>query len=219
MLVEMPTSSGLYEDSDHESMMSELSPTDGYFNPRSGHSQDPLVPDPSQNTVDSNKAREARREAEATAAPRRRLSHTTQPVPSMRSVDPTFGHESYTEHSHLLSTAPPAYSAATAGSTYRPPIPENRTNSDVGVSGYNTIGRQEIFLPTGRPEDLGGRSHESTGGSHERGWKQRARRFVELKYFVLLIALLVGIGFITVTILSMVVHSVRTNAILYNPAY
>ena len=226
MLAEMSTSSRLYEDSDNESMMNELSPTDGYFNRQSNHLQNILVPDPSQNTAESNKGieaeeetREAQQEAEATSAQRRASQHTTQSPSFRRSFDPTFEDEPYTEHSSLISSAPPAYSAATSGSTYRPPVPAARRNSEVRSTGYNTMGQQEIFLPRGQPEDLGGRSYRAPGGSGEDGWAKRARSFFTVKYFVILIALLIGIGFITAAILSVADHGVCTTAISYNLVY
>lgn len=226
VLAEMPRNSGLYEDSDNESMMNELSPTDGYFNRRPSHPQDLLVADPSQSSADSEKGREVReetrrahQETEATATPRREFQHPSQSTSSRRSLNPTSEDQLYTEHSSLISSAPPAYSAATAGSTYQTPLPGNRRDSEVGGSGYSTMGRQEIFLPIVQPEDLGGRSYGVPGGSDGDGWAKGARRFMKVKYFIILIALLIGAGFITAAILNVVDHGVCTTAVSYNQAY
>ena len=215
----MPSNSGLYEDSDNESVMNELSPTDGYFNRRPSHLPDFLVPDPSQNTAESDKGREARKEAEDASALRITPQRTAQSASSRRSFNPTFEDGTYTEHSSLISSAPPAYSAATAGSTYQRPLPVDQRDIEVRGGGYNTMGRQEIFLPVGQPEDLGGRPYGAPDGSGADSWAKRARRFIKVKYFVILIAVLIGIGFITTAILNMVDHGVCTTAVSYNPAY
>ena len=76
----MPDNASLYDDdSDHESVRNELSPTDGYFNERHTQPQDVLVPDPSQSNSSNDKEREAR---EQLAASRAETSHTQAPESS-----------------------------------------------------------------------------------------------------------------------------------------
>ncbi|MCJ1254775.1 hypothetical protein MMC24_002591 [Lignoscripta atroalba] len=212
----MSSNSGLYEDSDWESISNELSPTDGYFNRRPSHPQDVLIPNPSQNPTETDKAREAREEGAASrgseaSAAQRNQSHYEAPLPSFgRRLDPAFEEDSTTEQTRLISAAPPAYSAATAGSSYQPPSSHNTTREHDRVDGYNTMGRQGAFLPNGAPEDLGGPPPDDDSHGDD-GWKQQSRRcirgcFASLgKFFLVLIALIIGIGFIANAIFG--IHS------------
>ena len=211
----MPSNTALHENSDDESLANELSPTDGYFNSRPSHPQDLLIPDPNQNTTaDSDKAREARQESESSATSQRRSHRTTPSTTSGRRFDPTFEEETYTENSPLIPSAPPAYSAATAGNQPAPPVFHPSSNGEVTDNRYNTMGRQEIFLPTGEPEDLGGRSGGDYNGFSKNNWRKRVRGFIKIQYIFIIVALAIGAGFITSAILSLVDHHVRRLSIL-----
>ncbi|MCJ1287521.1 hypothetical protein MMC26_006873 [Xylographa opegraphella] len=205
----MPSGRGLYEESDDESLSNELSPTNGYFNQRPNHPQDVLVPDPSQNTAEANKAREAEQEQEVNSALEgasalKRPSHSSTPSTSTRRrPDPDFEEDIHTEHSSLLPSAPPTYSAATAGYTYHPPRSSSygsatsRNNSQ-----YNTMHGREVFLSEGRPEDLGGAPLLGPSDRAEPVWRKRGRgcfpnnlRSV-IKVLIGLAALVIAIGII-----------------------
>ena len=206
----MPSNSGLYEDSDTDSLANELSPTDGYFNRRPTHPQDVLVPDPSQdNTGNSDKAREARQESENSAASRRQSHLTTPSTSSGRRIDPAFEEETYTESSPLIPSAPPTYSAATAGRQFAPTVSHNPPGGNITDNGHNTMGRQEIFLPTGDPEDLGGRSDGYSDGFGKRDWRKQVRSLFKIEYLFICVVLAIGVGFITSAILGVVNHHVR----------
>ncbi|MCJ1307208.1 hypothetical protein MMC25_000854 [Agyrium rufum] len=119
----MPDNTGLYEDSDDDSVSNVFSPTDGYFNGRPPPSHDPVVEDPSQPTPPSAaaaKAREAEEEAhentEAAAIRRRPQDIVARTPSSQRRFFPDDpedenDHEP-TESSPLISQAPPDYSTA-----------------------------------------------------------------------------------------------------------
>ncbi|MCJ1387169.1 hypothetical protein MMC18_000009 [Xylographa bjoerkii] len=178
----MPSGTGLYEDSDDESLSNELSPTNGYFNQRPSHPQDVLVPDPSQNTAAANKAREAEQEQGTTTVPEdttasRRPSHFSTPSSSTRRrLDPDFEEDTHTEHSPLVPSAPPTYSAATAGNPYHPPRSSFYTSAGTrNNSQYNTMGAREVFLSDGPPEDLGGTPLLGLADHEEPAWKKRGR--------------------------------------------
>ena len=197
----MQSSSGLYEDSDDESLTNELSPTDGYFNRRPVHPQDILVPDPSQDTAESDKAREAQQEAtQASATPRSPSRHTTPSTSSRPRLSPDFEDDTSTERTGLISSAPPAYSPSPANGTYQQPTVQSPTRSEPASRGYNTMGRQDIFLPAGEPEDLGGQSPGGYSDPKQGDWKKRAQRFFKIKYFIVLLALLTTIWFLISTI-------------------
>ena len=203
----MQSNSGLYEDSDDESLTNELSPTDGYFNRRPAHPQQVLVPDPSQDTAEANKAREAQQESSQTSAtPRRPSRHSAASSTSPRPrLSPDFEDDTYTERSGLLSSAPPAYSPGPATNRYQPPTfqtPTSSTDSENRNRGYNTMGRQAIFLQSGEPEDLGGQPPRGYGDPHQGNWKERAQRFFKIKYLIVFAAILVTIWFVTSTIMN-----------------
>ncbi|MCJ1248598.1 hypothetical protein MMC30_005816 [Trapelia coarctata] len=205
----MASNSGLYEDSDDESWTNELSPTDGYFSQRPSHPQDVLVPDPLQNSADANKAREAREEreadatSEASATLRSESQATHNSSSSRRRLDPDFEDETTTEHTQLIPSAPPAYSAASADRQYSPP--ESNTRGSAGNApnrAYNTMRRSPIFLSDGHPTDFGEVPLLSDTDHRGPAWKRRARSCLPRTwrscaiFTVIFIALLIGVGFI-----------------------
>ncbi|MCJ1397991.1 hypothetical protein MMC11_001187 [Xylographa trunciseda] len=205
----MPSGTGLYEDSDDESLSNELSPTNGYFNQRPNHPQDVLVPDPSQNTAEANKAREAEQEQDANTAPggtaaSRGPSHFSTPsLSTRRRLDPHYEEDSHTYHSPLLPSAPPTYSAATAGNPSYPPRSSSYASAGTrNNSQYNTMGGREVFLSDGSPEDLGGSPLLGLSDREEPAWTKRGRgcfpkdlRSV-IKILIGLAALAIAIGII-----------------------
>ena len=178
----MPDNASLYDDdSDHESVRNELSPTDGYFNERHTQPQDVLVPDPSQSNSSNDKEREAR---EQLAASRAETSHTQAPESSRQQhisqspvhsplASPTQAHLSSssspgaTESTPLLPSAPPAYSPPAPDSPYH--ARNNSTN----------MGRPETFFPNRDPEDLGGEQPLLGGDPRRRPWRQRAGDWIQ----------------------------------------
>ena len=200
---------GLYEDSDTESLSNELSPTDGYFNSRRNYPTNILVPDPSLETDKAAEVREeneATRRSEASSAHRRQSQRTAWSSYSRPNVSPTQEEgEPHTEHSPLIpQSAPPAYSAATAGRSYQSIVPTNNSNH-VGQAGlYNTIGGQGISSSSTEPEDMGGQP-DSAHAQQRRvdKWKKRSRQCIHksLKLmcmcFLVLVLLLIGVGFVT----------------------
>ena len=221
----MPSGTGPHEDSDDESLSNELSPTNGYFNQRPNHPQEVLVPDPSQNTAEANKAREAEREQDANntsedpTTPRRPSQFSTPSVSTRRRLDPDFEEDTRTEHSPLLPSAPPTYSAATAGDAYHPP----RSSSCAGVATrnnrqYNAMNGREVFLSQGEPEDLGGSPLLGLSDREEPAWKKRGRgcfptnlRSV-IKVLIGLAALAIAIGIITNMVAVLGHHDVRLDS-------
>ncbi|MCJ1417946.1 hypothetical protein MMC32_004291 [Xylographa parallela] len=213
----MPSGTGLYEDSDDESLSNELSPTNGYFNQRPNHPQDVLMPDPSQNTAEGNKAREAEQEQDTKSAPQdttapSRPSHFSTPSTSTRRrLDPEFEEDIRTEHSPLLPSAPPTYSAAIAGYAYHPPRSSSYANATAGNNNqYNTMNGRELFSSDGPPEDLGGSPLLGPFHREEPAWKKRGRgccpnnlRSV-IKVLIGLAGLVVAVGLIAnmVTVLG-----------------
>ena len=205
----MASTSGLYDDSDSESLSNALSPTDGYFNERHSQPQDVHIPNPSQSTQ-ADKEREAREESEASrsqgpssdswAVSRPTSNHSTfspPPTPARRRVDPVFEDNIQSERTPLLPAAPPAYSPPTPSSPYQ----HTRSASQGSAGGYSTMGRHELFMPYGEPEDLGGET--LLGGPPRRdGWRQRSGDWLKentnkiAKYVLILLALSIGIGFI-----------------------
>ena len=204
----MPSNTGLYSDSDNESLSAELSPTDGYFNGRD-HPQDVLIPDPSQASSESDKAREAREEAEtsrardASTSPRRDSQYSPRSIPSRARFNPVFEDEGYTETTPLLRSAPPAYSPPASGSTFGTPGSRSSASGNDNRSSIHNMDRPQIFLPTGGPQDLGG--DPLLGGSRRKDddgwmsqWWKRVMNVIRAgtKYIVIAIALIVGLGFI-----------------------
>ncbi|MCJ1412642.1 hypothetical protein MMC19_006739 [Ptychographa xylographoides] len=229
----MPSGTGMYEDSDDENFSHELSPTDGYFNQRPSHPQDLHVPDPSQTTSETDKAREAQQEREGadregstehgTFASRRQSHNTSHSTSSRRRLDPEFEEETQTEHSPLIPAAPPTYSAATANRPYTPP----RSDSLVGEYGrsnrqYDTMGRQEIFLPEGDPTSIGEASLPARAGGDGRTWKKKAHGCLPntfrscCKVMIVLIALMIGMAFVVNAIATIHGHRGSTTPIV-NP--
>ena len=219
--VAMPTGSGLYDDSDNDSLSNELGPTDGYFNQRPAHPQDVLVPDPSQGTDEPSKAREAQEERNANSTngtrgtsedSRRQSRATTWSATSRRRLD-IDTEESQTELTPLIPSAPPAYSAATADSPYHPSRSATHASSGNGENiDYSTMGRPDIFLPYRQPADLGGGSSLGAPGSEEQGWKQKLQSWLPKSfggYLVVLVAFVLGIGFIVDAITNIHNHHVR----------
>ena len=216
----MPTESGLYEDSDNDSLSNDLSPTDGYFNQRPSHPQDVLVPDPSQDTGELSKAREAQEErnanhtngtSETCEELRRQSQASTQSATSRRRLD-IDTEESHTEFTPLIPSAPPAYSAATADSPYPSRSTAYASSGNGENRDYSTMGRPEIFLPYGQPADLGGGSSLGAPGSEEQGWKKKLQSWLPKSfggYLVVLVALVIGIGFIADAITNIHNHHVR----------
>ena len=205
----MPSSTGLYDNSDNNSLSDELSPTDGYFNGRD-HPQDVLIPDPSQASSESDKAREAREDAEtsrasdASAARRRDSSqHSPRSIPSRGRFNPVFEDEAHTETTPLLRPAPPAYSPPASGSTFGTPGYRSSASGNDNRSSIHNMGRPQIFLPNDGPQDLGG--DPLLGGRWRRdgeGWMSQWWKWITniiragTKYIVIAIALVIGIGFI-----------------------
>ena len=205
----MPSNTGLYGDSDSDSISDELSPTDGYFNGRD-HPQDVLIPDPSQASSESDKAREAREDAEtsrasdASAAPRRDSSqHNPRSIPSRGRFNPVFEDEAHTETTPLLRPAPPAYSPPASGSTFGTPGSRSSASGNDNRSSIHNMGRPQIFLPNDGPQDLGG--DPLLDGNWRRdneGWMSQWWKWITnviragTKYIVIAIALVIGIGFI-----------------------
>ncbi|MCJ1382572.1 hypothetical protein MMC17_005685 [Xylographa soralifera] len=223
----MPSGTGLYEDSDDESLSNELSPTNGYFNQRPNHPQDVLVPDPSQNTAEANKAREAEQEQgtnsapENTIAPRRPSHFSTPSISTRRRLDPDFEEDFHTEHSPLIPSGPPTYSAATAGHSY--PSPRSNSYASAGARNnrqYNTMDGREVFLYERPPEDLGGAPLIGLTDREEPAWKKRGRGYFPkdlrsvIKVLIGLAALAVAIGIIA----NMVTVSGHHNDEATNPS-
>ena len=223
--VAMPTQSGLYEDSDNDSqtdsLSDELSPTDGYFNQRPGHPQDVLVPDPSQGIGENSKAREAQEERNANSTDgtsvttenlRRQTQTTTRSATSRRRLD-IDTEESQTELTPLIPSAPPAYSAATAASSYHPSRFTPPASSGNGENiDYSTMRRPEIFLPYRQPTDLGGGSSLGAPEFDKQGWREKLQSWLPKSfggYLVVFVALVLGIGFIADAITSIHNHRVR----------
>ena len=205
----MPSNSGLFEGLDDESLSNELSPTDGYFSQRPRHPQDVLVPDPSQNSAEANKAREARedREADTTSevsvAVRRGSQATAHSTSSRRGFDTDFEDETQSEVTPLIPPAPPAYSAATADRQYSPPKSDIRgSTGNTAYRQYNTMGRSPVFLPDGQPTDFGQVPLLSDTDHETPVWKRKARSYLPRNwrscaiFVVIAIALLIGGGFI-----------------------
>ena len=203
----MASNSSLYGDSDDESWTNELSPTDGYFAQRPSHPQDVLIPNPLQN--DANKAREAREEreanatSEASATLRREAQASPNSTASRTRLDPDFEDETTTELTHLISSAPPAYSAATAGRLYNPPQSDTRRSAgNASNRGYHTMGRSPIFLPDGHPTDFGETPLLADTDHENPAWKRKARSCLPRSwksyaiFTLIFIALLIGVGFI-----------------------
>ena len=143
--------SGLYENSDAESLSDELSPTDGYFNSRQNNTPNILVHDPSQNmdkAAEAQEEREGRRTSESHSTHRRQSYHVPQSSIFSRRYDPEFeGEESHTEHTPLIpQSAPPTYSAATNGSSERPSVANEATGTAGVARDYSTIETVENLL-------------------------------------------------------------------------
>ncbi|MCJ1478262.1 hypothetical protein MMC13_006939 [Lambiella insularis] len=177
----MPSDTGLYEDSYDEPLANELSPTDGYFNQRPNHPQDILVPNPTQEFSEADKAREARQDhqsVEPAAASRSQSQLATPPTPtrfvsSRRRVDPVFEEDTGTETTPLLPPAPPTYFAATAGSSYDLPRSGSQSGSgNINERQYRTMNRRDIFLPDGEPTDLSGGRVPLSARQPEPEWKR-----------------------------------------------
>ena len=199
---------GLYEDSDTESLSNELSPTDGYFNGRRNHPTDILVPDPSRET---DKAAEAQEEAEAThtseasSAHRRQSQYTTRSSHSRSNLDLTLEDSRRdTEHTPLIpQSAPPAYSAATAGRSYPSEVANTATSIDSQNVSYNTIGGQGLLFPIMQPEDIGGQpGTENVEDRHVDAWKRIHRRYIRKKFK------LVYVGFLVLVLLAILIASI-----------
>ena len=213
----MASSTGLYDDSDRESMSNALSPTDGYFNERHSQPQDVLVPDPSQ-SARADKEREVREEIEASraqerssepsrAVPQHTRNHSAfspPTTPSRRHLDLGFEEDSHNEASPLLHSAPPAYSPPTS----RSPHQHSRSGSQASAGGYNTMGRPELFPSRSEPEDLGGQSLLASAPRQD-GWLDRIGDWVHgntnkiAKYVLIILALILGIGFIVDALVNM----------------
>ena len=217
----MPSGTGLYEDSDDESLSNELSPTNGYFNQRPNHPRDVLIPDPSQNRAEANKVREAEQERDASAvaeentAPRRTPHFSTSSTSTRRRLDPEFEEDTHTEQSPLLPSAPPTYSAATAGNPYYPPRSSSYTNAiRRDNSQYNTMSTREVFLSNGPPEDLGGTPLLGLPDREEPAWKRKGRGYLPrdlrsvIKFLIVLAALALGITFIAKMVTGLGHHNV-----------
>ena len=212
----MPSNTGLYGDSDDESLSEELSPTDGYFNGRN-HPQDVLIPDPSQALSDSNsdKAQEARQEGEASraseagAASRRQSQHSPPSTPSSRRrIDPVFEDEAVTEATPLLPSAPPTYSAATSDRPFARSGSRSSASENSRPAPHSNMGRPEIFLPSSnQPQDLGGDPLLAENWRREEGWKRQLwnritnNTYSIAKFLIILVSLIIGIGFILDTFL------------------
>jgi hypothetical protein len=209
----MPPNSGQYDDeSDNESISNALSPSDGYFNEAHTHPGDVLIPDPSRGNSSLDKEREAReelasnrsegqpaatgsrppqpqaqspRQSPATSPTRQGLSSTTQAA---------------TETTPLIPAAPPAYSPPTPGSPYHQHI---RNISEVSTGTYHSMGQPSRFFPERSPENLGGQDQLLLGQDGDRkSWWKKVSFWLEysseklFKYIILIVALLIGIGFI-----------------------
>ena len=175
------------------------------------------MPDPSQNTAEGNKAREAEQEQDTKSAPQdttvpSRPSHFSTPSTSTRRrLDPDFEEDIRTEHSPLLPSAPPTYSAAIAGYAYHPPRSSSYANATAGNNNqYNTMNGREVFSSDGPPEDLGGSPLLGPFHREEPAWKKRGRgccpnnlRSV-IKVLIGLAGLVVAVGLIAnmVTVLG-----------------
>ena len=214
----MPSSSGLYDDSDGESGANILSPTDGYFNGRPAPSSDPLVRDPQQEERDaqeeSDKAREAREAREASensaSAQARRQPQEIVRSPVSRRFLPDWEEERQTENSPLIpppsrSPAPPAYEDATAGSSSPHAQPSNNRPATSERNNYNTIGRGPIFLPDGQPEDLGGESpRDNSEQPFRKRWSDWPWERFRPKHLVLMAATICVLAFIISAIMRIV---------------
>jgi len=203
------SSNALYGVSDDESWSNELSPTDGYFNQRTNHPQDVLVPDPWQNSAQTNKIREAQEESDANATSeasanlRGQSQATHHSTSSRRRRDPDFEDETQTDISPLIPSAPPAYAAPTADRRYN--SSESYTQGSAGNAAnrrYHTMGRSPIFLPDGHPTDFGAVPLLADTDHEGPAWKRRARSCLPQSrrscaiFTVIFIALLIGVGFI-----------------------
>ena len=214
----MPSSSGLYDDSDGESEANILSPTDGYFNGRPAPSSDPLVRDPQQEErnaqEESDKAREAREareqsESSAAGAQARREPQEIVRSPVTRRFLPDWEHERDSENTPLIppsrSPAPPAYEDATAGRPSPAARPPTGGSANSERNNYNTIERGPIFLPDGEPEDLGGESpQDDSKKSFWKRWSEWPWEHFRPKHLVLMAAIICSLVFIISAVMRIV---------------
>ena len=214
----MPSNTGLYNDSDDDSLSNELGPSDGYFNQRAPHPQQVLVPDPSLE-AEGDKAREAQQEEEAqrqseASPPRRRDSQYVQSPPPRRTFNSAYEGDQTSEQTPLLPTAPPAYSDATAGTSYRPPASSNPVESGNRrpSGGYDTIRPSEAFPHHSEPQHLRDSQAQSQDSPNKHERMQRSRRYVRrccgatAKFVLVAVAIAIGVGFIVNAITS--IHGV-----------
>lgn len=214
----MASNTGLYDDSDSESISNMLSPSDGYFSQRAQPSN-VMVPDPSQRNTQADKEREAREEGEASRAQeassaaasqraysnhsRRSSAFSPSSVPSTRRYDPAFQEPVQSDRTPLLPPAPPAYEPPAEDSPYRHAHSASQSST---ATGYNTMGGPgPIFLPDRDPEDLGGARSPGDGGRRRGLWGRVSDRIYEntdriAKWVLVLLAIGAGIGFIINTV-------------------
>ena len=206
------SNSGLYDDvSDTASLADDLSPSDGYFNPRRPY-QNTLVQDPSLPSPEEVKTREAREEEEANRAGRYREGHAYAsrytPPPPQRQQSIPYDEELYFDRSPLIPIAPPAYEAAIAGNHYRPPESGFTPGNGGNGYGYQTMPRR-FFGTQGEPQSMGGPTGDEDSDPVS-GWVIRPSKGLRsycsvgvmgktlfiLRILLVLLAIGVGIGLI-----------------------
>ncbi|KAL9045435.1 MAG: hypothetical protein Q9214_001516 [Letrouitia sp. 1 TL-2023] len=168
----------------HDDEILIASPVDGFFN--SQPSPTVMVEDPSLKDTDADRS----------------LHHSSRSSPRQRN-EPFYEEERPSESSLLLPSAPPTYSAATAGSSGR--TPPGSSCSDQGSpysdTDYHVKGRPEIFPPHAELLDLG--SSREPSMPKKDGWRRKLRKDFSRydrrlgRPAVILMAVLLGIGFVT----------------------
>ena len=224
----MASQSGQYDDSDHESLSNELSPTDGYFNERHTQPQRMMVLDPSQHNARTENERDARDKAHATSSSHhygpeasrlpsrhsRALSEVSpRSMPTRGSLDPEFDEEAQNEGTPLLPPAPLAYSPPDSDSPFR----TSRTFGWPTRSEYSTMGGSRPFLLNRAPEDLGGREPLLGGPPRDNRWRNRTWEWLcentnrIAKGLLIFLALAMGVVFIVNVALSIKTHEKVSN--------
>lgn len=154
-----------------------LSPSDGYFNQRTQHSRDALIPDQPQRDSGRHTAGDGHREETLGATDideQQRYTTHSIPASSRNRYEPAYEEEQCPEHSPLLSSAPPSYSDATASSSTQAERENKSQGGEFSNGGYSKTkgtGHRGPFLQYNEPQRRGTpiiQDREPSGWRHQR---------------------------------------------------